>query len=755
MKKSLKKLTAAWLLLFGTGVLVFVSCQPSHLVLAENESSDYSIVVPDSATTVTRAAADTLAAFISRMSGATLPVVKQSEAGKGNLLWLGCRPGDPALQFPDTLGSDGFAIRFDGKNILIAGNTPAGTQNGVYAFLEDYLGCRFYANDGMMVPRTSIITLQPVPTTQKPAFSFREIHGPEPLNHAWRDWHRVHRKEENSPEWGMFVHTFQKLVPVDEWFASHPEYFSQVGGVRIADGQLCLSNPAVFDLVMKNLRTEMALKPNALYWSVSQNDTYKNCECAACRRLDSLYGGPSGTMIWFVNQVADSFPDKIISTLAYQYTRQAPRNITPRDNVNVMLCTIECDRARTVPDDEGFARDITQWSQLTRNIFLWDYVVQFRNYLDPFPNLHVLQPNLRFFGQHNIPMMFQQGSGRSWSDMVELKQYLIAKLLWNPDADVEAITNDFLQGYYGEAGAFVGRYLTLRQKALLDSKGRLGIYGFPWDGFNTYLTPALMNRYDQLADSALQAVAGNVTLTARVQKAFLPLIFARLDIALHEPDTTFSFVKREGSSVTIKPAMRALLDTLVNRSERLHVFDADERGTTPASYRQEVLNLLKATANPGKGYRCKVTMPRQPSEKYPVGGSAALTDGIRGMNDYNVNWAGFYGNEMEAVVDLGSVQPVDTVTATFLQFHQAWIFLPKTVTVELSDDGQHFTRAGTALNPHKPEKTGSFTHDFMVKTPEARARYIRLTTTSLLRCPDWHPGHGLESWIFVDEVVVK
>ena len=77
---------------------------------------------------------------------------------------------------------------------------------------------------------------------------------------------------------------------------------------RIPDGQLCLSNPEVFDLVMEGLNERMAEKPEALYWSVSQNDTYKACECDNCKKEYEAYGGYSGAMVHFVNKVAAEFP---------------------------------------------------------------------------------------------------------------------------------------------------------------------------------------------------------------------------------------------------------------------------------------------------------------------------------------------------------------------------------------------------------------------------------------------------------------
>ncbi len=304
---------------------------------------------------------------------------------------------------------------------------------------------------------------------------------------------------------------------------------------RIPDGQLCLSNPEVYDLVVKGLRERMTEKPEALYWSVSQNDTYKACKCDNCKKEYDEYGGYSGAMVHFVNKVAAEFPDKVISTLAYQYTRSAPDNIKPADNVNIMFCSIECNRSRPLTSDSlsaGFRKDTEDWCKLTDNIFMWDYVVQFRNLVSPFPNLRVLQPNIQYFRDNGMQMMFQQGSGGLISEFVELRTYIIAKLLWNPDADVDAIIDDFVEGYYGPAGKYIRQYIDTMHDALDQSGGDLGIYGYPYDGINTYLTPELIKTYESIFDEAEKAVKNKPDYLERVRIARLPLEFAILDISL-------------------------------------------------------------------------------------------------------------------------------------------------------------------------------------------------------------------------------
>ena len=134
---------------------------------------------------------------------------------------------------------------------------------------------------------------------------------------------------------GLFVHTFYPLMPPSEFFAEHPEYYSEINGKRTAQrAQLCLTNPDVLRIMTDRVLARIRQDPGARLFSVSQNDWAGWCQCENCRQIDQREGSPSGTMIHFVNQVAEAvekeFPDVWIETLAYQYTRHPPKTIKPR-----------------------------------------------------------------------------------------------------------------------------------------------------------------------------------------------------------------------------------------------------------------------------------------------------------------------------------------------------------------------------------------------------------------------------------------
>jgi hypothetical protein len=736
----------------------FFACE-AQTILLDDKKSDYQIVIPVDADPAEKKSAIIFQEYFEKVSGVHLNIIADNQPAYVNEIILGnsnriqqnkVKPG-----FKDD-EEDAFLILTKAEKLFIIGGSPGGTLNGVYSFFENYLGCRFYSSSAISIPKLQRIELPEINDRQVPVFSYRELYFPGRYDTAYRAWHKLDSHHEGS--WGMWVHTFDDLVPPENYFKEHPEYFSEINGVRTANGQLCLSNPDVFDILTTNLTKKMAEKPSAKYWSVSQNDNFLACQCEQCREIAAKYGGESGLMIWFVNRVAELFPDKVISTLAYQYTRSAPKHIKPLPNVNIMLCTIECNRSKPIEDDPSsasFVKDIKDWTKLTGNILIWDYVVQFRNYISPFPNLYVLQPNLRFFADQGCRLMFQQGSSTAMSEFVDLRSYVIAKLLWDPDQDAEMIMDDFIYGYYGAAAPYIKDYISMLNEELENSGGDLWIYGYPYSGINSFLRPALILAYIDLLNRAEEAVKEDPVLTDRVSFARLPLDYAILDISLHEVNQVLSWFSVTNGKFEIKDEMVNLLDTFVNRCNRLNVSMLNEQGFSPEDYRLLVRQYLLKSADRHLAIGSPVEMMTTFSPKYDAGGAGALTDGLRGIDDYHFNWLGFEGEDLEAVIDLGEEKTITEIKADFLQDVQAWVFLPKSFSAYYSTDGEELTRIGTDTNITPDNKTGTFIQTFSIPADHIRARYIRVRAESMKTCPSWHIGSGSKSWIFTDEIVIK
>ena len=661
---------------------------------------------------------------------------------------------------------DGFALECDGHNMLINGVNGKGTLYGVYALLEK-LGYRMYTPDHVEIPQFDNLTISAFSEVQNPSFTYRETLYYYP-NHSQRyaDWHHLHNRADLNHEWGMFVHTFQKLVPAEKYFDYHPEWFSEINGRRVRDGQLCLSNPQVLDVLCKALADTMAKRPEAHIWSVSNNDNINACTCKQCLHLDSIYGGQSGTLIHFINQVAERFPDKTISTLAYQYTRTAPNQMAPqpqqpRDNVNIMFCSIECGRQESIakaPSEAGFRKDTREWSSLTHNIFMWDYVVQFRNFLDPFPNIHVLQPNLQYFKENGINMMFEQGTGEdnktSW---MELRTYLLAKLMWNVDANLDSLCGDFCRGYYGPAAPAIEKYLLANHKALVASGKRLDIYGYPIDGAEGYLSDEQIELYKSLFARAYNDI-NNCKLAPEHKQPYLDhvryleltLDFAILDIAM----SNGTFFKEEQGCRSIDSTMIARADHFVADCNRYGIEHLAEMGYPIAKYRAEIDGYLYKSLTPNKAYKCAVELENQPAEKYFSGGAKGLTDGRAGILNYYHNWLGFNGEDMNATIDLGKKQDINKISIDFYFYPLSWIFLPASVEFYVSNNGRSWTKVGVVSKDNPEVLAVASIHTFSVEVGK-KAKYVKVVAKPLPQIPTWHRAVGNPAWIFTDEIVVE
>jgi hypothetical protein len=238
-------------------------------------------------------------------------------------------------------------------------------------------------------------------------------------------------------------------------------------------------------------------------------------------------------MLRFVNAVAadieKDFPNVAISTLAYQYTRKPPKVVKPRANVIVRLCSIECSFSKALSDERNasFRDDIVGWSKICDRLYVWDYTTNFRHYFRCHPNLRVLGPNIRFFVEHKVKGIFEQGAYTSYgAEMAELRAWVLAKLLWDPRLDDEKLIDEFLEGYYGAAGGHIGEYLDVMHDAVDVSGYYLGClpsYNEPVPGYLNF--EALSAGWGHLA-AAEEAVGGEAELLNRVKVAQLPVMYS-------------------------------------------------------------------------------------------------------------------------------------------------------------------------------------------------------------------------------------
>ena len=562
--------------------------------LASAGRSDYRIVIAQDAIPAERFAAEELVRFIEEMSGAALPIVTDEAPLPAHAIVLGPsrRLASLGVVYDELpLGKEGYLIKTTGDHLLIVGGRPRGTLYGVYGFLEDVLGCRWYAPDENLVPKRATISVAPVNRVNCPALEYREgwlyIGG---CMGAWwsrnydADWITRNRMNGGRPpplderHGGSFTESprhslASDVVPIQEYAQTKPEYYALVDGKRTvtADCQVCMSSPEVIRVATEHVRRRMRRNPDAeLIW-VTQGDNSKFCQCAACQELyarygdwDSAldqplppgtpqgwkdgYGGITGALLHFVNGIADNledeFPDRRIATFAYQPTRRPPRGIAPHRNVVVWYCAIE--RCHCHPFGHGptsglfyhHAAELAAWTRLAKTVYVYEYMGN----MNLAPDLLNLAQDVRLYRDMGVKGITSDSIQEAHTGFGYLRFYIWMKLLWNPDFDAESGMREFLNAYYGAAAPYLRGFINLLDRP--ESWQRIHPAQLtPWteDAVNPVaaerfrncklrnLTRRALEDAEDLFRQAEAAVTGDNSRHERVQAARLPFDRAVLE----------------------------------------------------------------------------------------------------------------------------------------------------------------------------------------------------------------------------------
>jgi len=680
-------------------------------------------------------------------------------------------PNDKLFRRTKEWGADGFGVIADRKNLVFYGATEQAIEHAIYYTLEHSFGIRFYSAEETFIPK--LARIKPLPYTiyeQVPAFEYREVFYGEARRAGYAESFYLTDGQgtgsfERHPGWGLWVHTLHRLLPPDTYFEQHPEYYALRNGVRMKD-QLCLSNPEVLAHVSNALQLEINKHPQDTYWSVSQMDNYNYCECEKCAHIDEEEGAHSGSIIRFVNEIAKRFPDKVISTLAYQYSRTAPKVTKPLPNVNIMLCTIEENRAKSLTGT-GFEKDLAEWSKISQNILIWDYVINFSHMVMPFPNWPTLQENIQLFKKYGVNMLFEQGYNHSSSEMQELRCFLLSKWMWDPYLDETMLMDAFLSNYYGAAGPIVKEILDREVSELQKSGKSLTLYEPPMTHIRGYLSPENLHWYHTMFEKAKSLEGLSAKHIERLEMAQQSMRYASLEIA-KSPDAGKDWYFYS----TDNPYDQMLTDfvrlALKNGPNLLH-----EIKLSPKEYEQitrdywkngKVKHLasngsLKYLTLPNKSYRDGAKKADgSPIDSLTFCSAQPLINGIKGTTDYQYNWQGWQGRNAELIIDLGKVDSISSIRLNFLENNSAWIVGPKALNVrivqKLEDlEGPNAIQA-TVENPDAGKQMPSGTYPLPLTLPHKTAgRYLYIQVINPGALPKWRGVDG-DGWLFIDEIEI-
>jgi hypothetical protein len=506
------------------------------IVLVKDGKAVCTIQLADQPSATERKAAEEFQYWIEQMTTAR-PEITSNDAGPAVRI-----QGDSGLSY------EGYRIAIEGDDLVLAGGIGRGVVNAVYALLEEDIGCRFYTNESVRLPKTKTFEISPVARTYAPQLRLREPYYKAAFDATWSLRNRT-----NAPtaavgeEYGghvdydgfFFVHTHAYLLPPDKYFAEHPEYFALNAAGQRYGNQLCATEPEVARIVTETVLAALANHPHAEIISVSKNDNPGDqiCHCERCKKLRADEGGSDiACQLVLVNAVAEAVerkhPNVVIDTLAYLETLWPPATLRPRRNVAVRLCNDVVgawSRPFTPAEQCEVAKAIAAWSQIHDRIYIWDYTVNFSHYLAPMPNIDVMAANIRFWIKNSAHGVMLQGGYQGPAERDEMKCWVTSKLLWDPSRDEKALVQDFIWGHYGAAAPAIAEY-----EALLDGlrQTHAAAMAAPPSGIrypmeSPFITKEFIDRASEVFARAKQLAAGDEAVLRRVERAELPILYVK------------------------------------------------------------------------------------------------------------------------------------------------------------------------------------------------------------------------------------
>ena len=533
------------------GVMLVEKGQPRAVIVVTQDASDQA-----------REAAKLLQDYVARISGARLEIRDEASAGSGPQVLVGRTKRASALgvdvppRFTTAMNEEEYVIKTVGNALILAGNEHPSCRGTIFAVddLLDRLGCRWFFPGafGEVLPKLETVEVGLLDVRERPDFRFRNIwySGWMPVQPSdstefavWMDRNRMtNLKGISLPGDG----TVTRLAPPEKFFASHPEiYAMNKKGERVKD-MLCLTEPEAVRIAAETIKQEFRAHPEAITFGFGPPDGYPQCFCPRCEAANPNFSGkgvgqPSLSEVWFrfanavAAEVAKEFPDRWLFTNGYANRARPPEGIGPlAANLGIQSAMLDSCVFHPIGDPKCWHRQIyktvlDRWTTDLRCVFIYDYDPA--KALDglPFPMLHNLQSDFRYFKSRGVWGFWTEGQN-CWM-VTHLNYYARSKLMWNAHADVRALVRDYCEQFYGRAARQVEDYLWTMEEAVNDAPihvtfGRL----VPW---RVIYTPKVMKKLDRDIAEAVR-VSANTAQASHVQVLDLVHQYIRAFLAMEE-----------------------------------------------------------------------------------------------------------------------------------------------------------------------------------------------------------------------------
>lgn len=645
--------------------LISLSSAATITIAERNKTSPFVIIFHEDPSRSISHASYILKNYVNRICGVNLAIKSDSDVSERpeHCILVGDTKFTDALlpninEIKSNLTcDDSFHLEIKGSVLIIVGGRR-GCHYGIFELLEKYCGVYWFGKNNYLVPSLDKVEFTFEVDHQNPFSTMRDCYSGGISTQEIRMFNRNNYINHIPDNWGgalspfeyATTHTFFQFISPKEYFETHPEYFAFYDGNRGTRGQLCLSNPDVLEIIINKslIAVEKLESLGTRFLSVSMQDGGHFCNCSECRSLNEIYSGnpaiPSGSLIWFVNQVADAvksqFPEKnvFIDTIAYHESEPPPNNIVARENVMVRLCPIGIDHIKSInesdnPANKNLMTTLIGWHKVTNNLHVWHYTAGDYEMTGPYANFRSVIQNVFVYIDNGVKGFFFLG-GAETTDLYEMKNWIVSKLLWNPNQDINLLIKTFTDNFYGPvAGPFMREFVDgYHDIAIRDNRQSyiyMNLRTIDWYDESKYFL-----NYLPRMEKMVEQVKSNEYHYHNMLKSSIPCIY--MAYFRHLISTKNNIIARyewnlEIQAVQVSNQLSVAVETAKNLYDRIFMSPKTRLGTNQKHSEYIVIDILK------EGHGSFITVLRN-ENNYSFGfanGHQAIIGSFTGPDGYN------------------------------------------------------------------------------------------------------------------------
>ncbi|APZ46805.1 hypothetical protein BW723_11145 [Polaribacter reichenbachii] len=646
--------------------LSLTSCAQNKVTLFSKANKiSPKISIPLTADILVSNAAEDFNKKFKTVTGTTLKIERSNSLNKNyNYILLRVNPTQ----------KDNFCIYRKGGNITLQGSNAQNLMFAISDFFKRYTNLKYQElNTSKEVFTSEIDIPEQFSICSSPEFIYREPYYKPNNNPEFRAWNKTSSLE---LEWGIWGHNLPKLF---KNYNLPESVYAKFGSVRTKK-QFCFTSDSLYKYVNENVKRIFDSDHTFNKYMILPNDNEIVCTCSTCKAVGNTSQDAAPAVFTFLNKLAKDNKRATFFTTAYITVKNVPK-FKAEDNTGIFYSTINEQKGIPLENTKkfkDFEKRIKKWSDYLKNVYIWDYTVNYDNYFDIYPILKVTQQNLKLYKKLGINGVFLHGSEYDYSTFQDLKSTVFAKLLWNTDINVDQeIERYFNDKYSKRLASILTNYYTHIDNSFFTSNKELSIYSGIDKTVKKYLDPKVFfDFYDEF---------NTHTQSNKYDKEYLKLAtaltFLKLEIMRDYGLGIYGFGtlnnKRE---IIVKNDAGILLDNLASYSRSADLKTYNERNYKISDY---INNWRKTIYKYHKRkhyfYKKKFEVLSKLDEDYT--NTKILNDGAFGLNDYNTNWHISSVDDLELKIDKAGVSESKKITFSFLQDVKHHIYYPGSIEI--------------------------------------------------------------------------